>query len=433
VRIHLDPLGGIAGDMFIAAILDAFPDLTEGLLATLRALEMPSGIGIAVHAHRDGTFAGRRFAVTGVEAVSQATRQHGEASGHHHHHHHTTDAAPDAPAGHHHHRAFRDIRSWLDRAALANTVRQHTLGIFSLLADAEAKVHGVTPDEVTFHEVGAWDSIIDIVGAAHLIDTLKADRWSISALPAGSGRVPSAHGLLPVPAPATVLLLQGFPVFDDGVAGERVTPTGAAIVRYLVHNAAERTEASTLMCSGTGFGTRIMPGISNILRAIAFEPAAPVTNEESLAVIEFEIDDQTPEDLALALERLRQLPGVRDVLQMAACGKKGRTVTSIRILADPGAMAHLTHACFKETTTLGIRTAVTRRISLERSHAVADVDGQAIGIKLARRPDGSITAKAEASDLQRAGDRRTRETLRLQAEQQALRREPPDQNGDTDE
>jgi uncharacterized protein (DUF111 family) len=131
---------------------------------------------------------------------------------------------------------------------------------------------------------------------------------------------------------------------------------------------------------------------------------------------------------------LRQLPGVRDVLQMAACGKKGRTVSSIRILADPGAMAHVTHACFMETTTLGIRTAVTRRISLERSHAVADVDGQAIGVKLARRPNGSITAKAEADELQRAGgDRRARETLKLQAEQLALQQEHTDGNTDADE
>ncbi|HEX5463380.1 MAG TPA: LarC family nickel insertion protein, partial [Burkholderiales bacterium] len=289
-----------------------------------------------------------------------------------------------------------------------------------------------TPDEVTFHEVGAWDSIIDIVGAAHLIDTLKADRWSISALPSGSGRVPSAHGMLPIPAPATVLLLEGFPVFDDGIAGERVTPTGAAIVRYLVRDVSGRAEASTLMRSGAGFGTRIMPGVSNILRVIAFESAASELNEELLAVIEFEIDDQTSEDLAIALERLRELPGIRDVLQIAACGKKGRIVSSIRILADSGAMADVTNACFMETTTLGIRTSSSRRISLERSSATADVGGQAIGVKLARRPDGSVTAKAEADDLQHAGDRRTRETLKTQAEQLALQQERTDGNTDAD-
>ena len=144
------------------------------------------------------------------------------------------------------HRAWADIRAELDRSGLDADVKKHALAIFELLAEAEAKVHGVEVDSVTFHEVGAVDSIVDIVAAAQLISLIRADRWTSAPLPIGSGRINSAHGVLPVPAPAAALLLQGLAVIDDGVPGERVTPTGAALAR-LPHRAPARRSSGRIL------------------------------------------------------------------------------------------------------------------------------------------------------------------------------------------
>ena len=173
------------------------------------------------------------------------------------------------------HRAWADIRAELDRSGLDADVKKHAVAIFELLAEAEAKVHGVEVDSVTFHEVGAVDSIVDIVAAAQLISLIRADRWTSAPLPIGSGRINTAHGVLPIPAPAAALLLQGLPVIDDGVPGERVTPTGAALAR-LSHRAQARRSGGRicrLSRSGVGFGARTLPGISNCLRALAFDEA----------------------------------------------------------------------------------------------------------------------------------------------------------------
>ena len=204
-------------------------------------------------------------------------------------------------------------------------VKHHAVGIFSLLAEAEGKVHGITPDAVAFHEVGAANSIADIVGAAWLVAALDGPTWSVAPLPLGSGRVRSAHGMLPVPAPATALLLEGFATVDDGIAGERVTPTGAAILRWL--DCADRPSRHPMRVgrSGYGFGTKTFPGLANCVRVLAFDlDQSLMTGHRELVVVSFEVDDQSAEDLAMGLDRVRGIDGVHDVLQMAALGKKGR-------------------------------------------------------------------------------------------------------------
>ena len=185
--IHLDAIGGVAGDMFIAAVLDAFPDLRDGMLEAIRASGLPDDIALSVDQHADHALTGVRFLV---------------------------DEGPHLHAPGHHHTKFRDIRKMLEDAPLEPEVRANAIGIFSRVADAEGKVHGLPVEEVSFHELGEWDSIADIVGAAFLISRLDA-RWSVGSLPLGSGRVKTAHGYLPVPTPATVLLLEGFE-FEDG-------------------------------------------------------------------------------------------------------------------------------------------------------------------------------------------------------------------------
>jgi len=387
-RIHLDPVGGIAGDMFVAAMADAFPERVEGLLAELRKLA-PSPLGEFVP-HSDGFLRGRRFSVK-------------EAPHHHAHVHHA------------------DIQDRLRKAGLDAGVLRHALALFDRLAQAEAEVHGVSPDQVEFHEVGADDSIADFVAAAYFIASLAPTRWTVGPLPLGGGRVKTAHGWLPVPAPATAILMKGMDVFDDGVTGERVTPTGAAIagyVRELTLRVGSGTDPVTLASTGHGFGTRTLPGIPNMLRCMAFVQAAvPAPLDEEIATLAFEIDDQSAEDLAVALERIRAEAGVLDVAQFAAYGKKGRLATHVQVLARLEAADAVADLCIAQTTTLGVRIARTWRRTALRSY----VDSHGVRVKLAQRPGGEITAKAEMDDIARvAADRESREQARRRAEEDAL-------------
>ena len=390
-RFHLDPVGGIAGDMFAAALLDARPELAAGLRAALDTLALPPSVTVAIEAHRDHALAGVRFNVTAP----------------------ADDDGDDGSDGGHAHVCLADVTRRLEGARLEADVRARALAIFTLLAEAEGAVHGIEPAQVTFHEVGAWDSIVDIVAAACLIEALGPARWSAGSIPLGSGRVRCAHGLLPVPAPAVVHLLEGFAAHDDGIAGERVTPTGAAILKHLAPARAPAGESETLMGVGTGFGSRTLPGLSNVLRVLEFAPVAPAVRQEAVALLRFEIDDQTPEDLALGLERLRARPGVLDVVQWPVYGKKGRMLAAVQVLAEEAALNAALDAVFDETTTLGVRWSIVSRSALLRdtaSHTDArgtvrvkrhatprrqrDRQGGARGPRRQRRPRGARRAPA---------------------------------------
>jgi uncharacterized protein (TIGR00299 family) protein len=395
MHIHLDAVGGVAGDMFIAAVLDAFPDLREGMFAAIAAAGLPADVRLVLSDHRDHALTGARFHV---------------------------DEGAHRGAAHHHHTPFRDIRARLQQAPLDNRTRAHAIAIFTLLAQAEGRVHGKPAEDVSFHELGEWDSIADIVGAAWLIGRLDAS-WSIGPLPQGRGGVKTAHGCLPVPTPATVLLLEGFELFDDGVFGERVTPTGAAILKHLGANAPMPRQARRLARSGTGFGARTLPGMSNVLRLMAFEAARVPTEIDRVALLEFEIDDQTPEDLAIGLDRLRAHPSVIDVLQAPAFGKKGRITAQVRVLADPNDLENVLEACFSETTTLGVRHQLVERRKLVRAQQTVQAGGRSLRVKVAQRP-GVPTAKAESDDLLNVtGGRAERERLRRAAESASLEEE----------
>jgi uncharacterized protein (TIGR00299 family) protein len=400
MHLHLDPVGGIAGDMFIAAMLDAFPRLHAGLDAALAKVGLPPGAHCALHAHHDGVLSGRRFEVS-LPAESKTSR-----------------------AGHHHaHVGLAAIRAAIAAMDLDAAVAARAAAIFAVLAQAEAEVHGVGVDEVEFHEVGALDSIADIVGAAWIIEALGPASWSVGALPLGSGRVHTAHGSLPLPAPAVLRLLQGFAFFDDGLAGERVTPTGAAILRHLGCAAAMGPRPGRLCASGMGFGARKLPDLANVLRVLAFDMALAPAVEE-VALLAFEVDDQSAEDLALGLERLRACEGVLDVVQSPVFGKKGRMVAQVQVLAEPQRLAAAVAACFLETTTLGVRHQLIARSVLERRQTtIIDAAGTPVRVKLARRPDGALSAKAESDDLRAGGERSGREKLRRGSEAAALARE----------
>ncbi len=428
MHIQLDPVGGMAGDMFASALLDAFPDLETGVLASVAAV---AAVRCDLVAHNDGVLQGRRFLVARDDTPEADPAAQGDAAHHadgHHHHHGHGHQKHDADQGVHGHRPWADIRADIQAAPLEAAVRDNAIAIFEGLARAEAEVHGIGVETVAFHEVGAWDSIADIVAAAHIIVHCGATSWSVGALPLGSGRVTTAHGPLPVPAPATALLLRGFDTIDDGVAGERVTPTGAAILRYLVCEAPSRRSKRprTLGRSGIGFGTRILPGLSNCLRALVFDegliedvgrPTATSTHRD-LTVIEFEVDDQSAEDLAMGLDRLREHDDVFDVVQMPVFGKKGRMMTHVRALTRAGS-ADAIAACFRETTTIGLRHHLVGGSALPRSVRTIEVDGRAMRVKTVERPGGR-TAKAEADDALGHETHAQRARMRREAERLAL-------------
>jgi uncharacterized protein (TIGR00299 family) protein len=442
-HIHLNPLGGVAGDMFVAALSHAFP---EHATAAVRAAGTLAGVTCRIVPHTDDVLAGQRFRVEQVHAHDAHDHPHDRHGLDHHHHgdheHHPghDDDGHDADShgrAHTHltHTRWSQIRRRIEQAELPADVRRHAVGIFGCLADAEARVHGVDPNDVAFHEVGAADSIADIVAAAWMIAAIGPATWSTAPLPTGSGTVRTAHGVMPLPAPATALLLEGFELHDDGIPGERVTPTGAAILRYL--NAAAPCPAGTLRASGFGFGSRRLPNLSNCLRVLVFDTAraASEPNHRELAVISFEIDDQSGEDLAAGLDRIRLADGVHDVVQIPAIGKKGRMAVHVQVLTRPDTLDATAAACFRETTTIGLRTQIVQGRALARRFADVTVAEHDLRVKLVERPGdvagrGSVadetvtgpsyvTAKAEADHVLHLETHAARTRLRRAAEQRA--------------
>lgn len=255
-HIHLDAVGGVAGDMFVAALLDAIPDLRQRVFADLAA-SLPMHCGSPTLSEGlSGGIAACRFALY-------------EAHENHH--------AGDGHAGHSHDHAvfYPEIASRIASTKLHPGTAEQALAILRRLAEAESRTHRVSVDEVHFHEIADWDSLMDVVAAGSIAAALAHCSWSISELPRGNGLVRTRHGLLPVPAPATVDLLRGFRWRDDGIGGERVTPTGAAILAHLVEANQVAAACGTLCASGTGAGTRELDGMPNILRALVFASPSP--------------------------------------------------------------------------------------------------------------------------------------------------------------
>jgi hypothetical protein len=389
IRLHLDPIGGIAGDMVCAALLDAFPAHLDGLKATVAALGPPEGLAVRLEDVRSPLL-GRRFRVL----------------------------LPPLPEDHRH-RHWHDIRALLEERLTDRGVRTRALAIFERLAQAEARVHGVPVDEVEFHEVGDWDSVVDIVGAAYLLECLDVRGASCGPLPLGGGTVRTAHGELPLPAPATLELLAGFAFHDDGVGGERVTPTGAAILAALPRVPAV---GGVLQGAGAGFGTRSLGARPNCLRVLCFErpdSTVPGALVEQLTELAFEVDDQPPEDLAAALDRLRTCEGVLDVNVLSQIGKSGRLVQGVRVLLSPAALPAVIDRCLRDTTTIGLRWHRVERLALSRRQVEVEIEGRRLEVKVVERPGGA-TAKVESRSLADVADAAGRARLRRLAEEAAL-------------
>ena len=387
--IHLDAVGGISGDMFAAAILDARASLWPRCEAAISALSLPTDTSARTETVTHKGFKGTRFTVRSIN---------------------------DGRPRNHSHTPWIKIRSMLLDAPLEAGVRDTAVGIFTILAEAEAAVHGIAADDVTFHEVGAIDSIVDITVAAVLIDALAPCLWSVGPLPQGRGQVKTQHGYIPIPAPATTKILEGFIFVDDGENGERVTPTGAAILKFLEPSFSRDTVPRVLSGTGMGFGTKEFESRANLLRVSLFGGPSANVNNDIVEVLRCEIDDQTSEDLAIAIDHLRATDGVLDVCQWPVFAKKGRVALALQVLALPNCADVITQVILAETTTLGVRRTVQYRDVLSRDNI--DVNG--VDVKIAHRPSG-VTAKAAIGDVSAIKTAKDRDARRRATETKALR------------
>jgi uncharacterized protein (TIGR00299 family) protein len=378
-HIHLDIVGGIAGDMFISAMLDAFEYLQSEVLESV-AMVLPEEAGTAsLSKGINSGISGLRF-----NLIPQAAEKH--VHEHEHEHSHT-----------HHHTTYQYLCKFLKQSKLSVKVVQVSVELLTIIAKAEAKIHNKTLDDVHFHELADWDSLMDVVASATILQALPDSSWSISKLPLGGGLINTQHGLIPAPAPATAEILTDFEFFDDGIQGERITPTGAAILRYLSDNELlTQPQQGHLQTTGYGLGTKVFAGMPNILRALSFDTQRTITKQQDTVVlIEFDIDDMTSEELALSVDLIREYKGVVDVVVQSARGKKNRAVELIRIMASTDNYQQIIDYCFVQTSTIGLRYRFETRRFLQRE--LHELGGDAY--KSVMRPDGSQTIKIEHDQL----------------------------------
>ena len=372
--LYFDAFSGISGDMAVGALLALGVDVAR-MEDELRSLPL-HGYRLRATERRVHGICGCRFEVEADEEV---------------------------PAGSHNHRAFRDVRTMIEGGALRPAVKEKALAIFARLAEAESRVHGVAVDDITFHEIGAVDSIIDIVGTAIGLVELGVERVYVSALPLGSGTVGSQHGAIPIPAPATVELLKQFPVrFGDGT-GEMVTPTGAAIVAALA-TPGEIVPTMRVEAVGYGAGTRTLTDRPNLLRALLGRTASPCASDE-MVVLETNIDDSNPEIYDFVMDQLFAA-GARDVWLAPVQMKKNRPGTLLRVLAEPVSRDVLAGIILRETSALGVRFFAVQRLILPREQVTVDTEFGPVPVKRSYAPDGSVNLAPEYEACRRLAHER---------------------------
>jgi pyridinium-3,5-bisthiocarboxylic acid mononucleotide nickel chelatase len=362
--VYLDCASGAAGDMLLGALVDLGLPL-DALRAELAKLPL-QGYRLDSHrVHRAGLHA------TKVDVV----------------------------IGGHGHRGLRDILAIIDGSGLDPAIKERSAALFRRLAEAEATVHGTGAEQVHFHEVGAVDAIVDIVGGVIGLAWLKADRVVASPLNVGTGTVSMSHGTFPVPPPATALLVKGAPVYGAG-EGELLTPTGALLVTGHAQ-AYGPLPALRLEAVGHGAGSRDTPGRPNVLRLLVGEADEEGgSTRDRVAVLETEVDDLPPQLCAPLLERLLAA-GALDAFFTPVHMKKGRPGLLVTVLGPPARRAALEEVLFAETTTLGVRHQELERTVLEREVVPVETAYGTVGVKVGRRGGRVLNAQPEFEDCQR--------------------------------
>jgi uncharacterized protein (TIGR00299 family) protein len=368
--LFIEPVSGASGDMFVGALLDlgfSFGELREKLrLLPLEGYELAT----------------EKLLRCGI----RATRFHVKAE----------------PS--HHHRTFRDIREMIASSPLSPWVRERSIDAFRVLAGAEGAIHGLPPEEVHFHEVGAVDSIVDIVGTMIAMEPLRSARVVSSAVNVGKGTLQCQHGTYPVPGPAAQALLRDVPVFSNSVDGELTTPTGAALLVTLVGSFGDRP-AMRISATGYGAGTRETPGNANVLRMSLGEPAAAAAPgpDEQVAVIEATIDDMSPQLYGHFLEKALEA-GALDVYATPVQMKKNRPGQKVTCVCAPGEIDRMTALMFRETTTIGVRCTLQRRRTLRREFVKVETPFGTVAVKRSLLDGRVVNFVPEFEDCRRLAD-----------------------------
>ncbi len=364
--LYIDCFSGISGNMMVGALLDLGLDLRV-LEKELKKIDI-KGYRLDVDNVIAGSLKAKRFE---VKYFDQPFRD------------------------------YSGIKSLFLKSRLKSHVKKDCLEMFDILAKAEATVHGCPVEKIHFHEVGAIDSIVDIAGTAIGMDALGfGDAWC-PKIPLGSGFACCMHGKIPVPAPATVEILKGLPVYKGPYDFEVTTPTGAAIIKKYVHNFAAMPEG-ILTASGMGAGTRKSDDIPNLLRLMAFRISK--TGQEALSLLSTNIDDMSPENIAYVSEKLLK-KGALDVWIENILMKKGRPGVKLCCICLPSMEAQLTDLIFCETSTLGIRSTALTRYALERRQEKIDLGYGQVTLKLGLKDGTVITAEPEYSSCEKLAER----------------------------
>jgi hypothetical protein len=363
--LYFDCFAGISGDMTLGALIDlGVPQ--KYLVQELAKLGVP---GYSLRVARV-----QRSGITGRQVQVKISRHE------------------------HHHRTFQDIEKIISKSPLAARIKERSIAVFRLIAEAEGKVHNKKAGAVHFHEVGAIDSIVDIVGCMIGFDCLGIHRFAAAAVPTGGGFVQCQHGTLPVPAPATVLLLKGIPVYDNGIKAELVTPTGAAILAALCESFGT-LPPMTIQKTGYGAGSRELIEMPNMLRLILGTALQP-GRIDTVVVLEATIDDMSPELAGYAMERLFEA-GALDVSFTPVYMKKNRPAILVTIICTEARQAPLTAMFFAETTTAGVRAYRAERSILQRRGGHVDTKFGRLKVKLLEDGSGAMRPVPEYEECRR--------------------------------
>jgi hypothetical protein len=394
---------GAAGDMLTAALLELCPE-PEKMVKKLSGLGIP---GVEYHLERT-----EKCGIQGshVRVLVQGQEEHSHDHAHHEHtheheHEHTHEHAHEHEHEHthehehdhhhtHHHASMGDIEALIGGLPVSETVRENALAVYRLIAQAEAQAHGKPVSEIHFHEVGTMDAVADVVAVCYLLETLAPEKIVVSPIQVGTGHVHCAHGILPVPAPATAYILREVPIYSGSIQGELCTPTGAALLR---HFAGEFGPMPVMRVEkiGYGMGTKDFP-VANCVRAMLGS-----TEDLSDRVLELQcnLDDMTPEDIGFATEQLLEA-GALDVYTTPIQMKKNRPGTLLSCLIQPQDRQRFVELLFRHTTTLGVRETEHRRAILDRKTTEKNTPYGVVTVKVASGW-GVRREKPEYEDLQR--------------------------------
>lgn len=401
--LYLDCISGISGDMTLAALIDLGADV-EYIKRELMKLPIDD-FDLWVETVDKQGIAAKKLRIKLPEMDAHV---HGIGEGHGHTHSHDGHVhTHDHGDGEHHHphdhRKAATILEMIRESELPERVKARSAAIFDVIAVAEGKIHGIDPSEVHFHEVGAMDSILDTIGICLALEDLRVERLFASPVPTGYGKMRMAHGLYPIPAPATAELLTGIPLAKSHSEGELTTPTGAGVLKALVTKFGQ-LENFTVERIGFGAGTKDFPAMPNVVRALLGQSsergAAGVAARETVHVLEAQLDDCTAEACGYAMERLFEV-GALDVYFTAVQMKKNRPGTLITVLCLSALSERLEEVLLTETTTFGVRQSVWTRRILERDFDTVVTPYGTVRRKIGRMGDRVLQATPEYEDVAR--------------------------------